>query len=143
MRGGGLHPNRPKTFARNPTLRQEVANISIYDKGSFPSGNWSFWSLQRARPASSLRTFTRQKADPRSADNHCSEYSHPKKGGRKCCTLMVLHQCGDKKDLWDAVARVRARETEHFSLIRSARKSARLDPDTHRVCPHPSVYPNG
>src|SRR5215216_1996085 len=123
MRGGGLHPNRPKTFARNPTLRQEVANISIYDKGPFPSGNWSFWSLQRARGRHRVCERSRdKKSAPRSADNHCSEHSHPKKGGRKCCTLMVLHQCGDKKDFWDAVARVCARETEHFSLIRSAPK---------------------
>jgi len=49
MRGGGLRPNRPKTFARNPTLPQEVAaDVSIYDKGPFPSGNFSFWSLERA-----------------------------------------------------------------------------------------------
>src|SRR5215208_6390663 len=27
-------PNRPKTFARNPTIPQKVTNVSIYDKGS-------------------------------------------------------------------------------------------------------------
>jgi hypothetical protein len=30
--GRGLHPNRPKTFARNPTIPQKVTNVSIYDK---------------------------------------------------------------------------------------------------------------
>ena len=30
--GRGLHPNRPKTFARNPTLPQEVTNVSTHDK---------------------------------------------------------------------------------------------------------------
>ena len=29
----GQHPNRPKTFARNRTLPQEMTNVSIYDKG--------------------------------------------------------------------------------------------------------------
>jgi hypothetical protein len=29
----GLHPNRPKTFARNPTIPEEVTYVSIYDKG--------------------------------------------------------------------------------------------------------------
>src|SRR5829696_4652192 len=33
MRGGGLRPNRPKTFARNRTLPQEATDVSIYDKG--------------------------------------------------------------------------------------------------------------
>ena len=28
--GAGLHPNRPKTFARNPTIPKEVADVSIY-----------------------------------------------------------------------------------------------------------------
>jgi hypothetical protein len=27
-----VRPNRPKTFARNPTIPQEVPNVSIYDK---------------------------------------------------------------------------------------------------------------
>ena len=26
-------PNRPKTFARSPTIPQEVPNVSIHDKG--------------------------------------------------------------------------------------------------------------
>jgi len=34
MRGGGLPPNRPKTFARNRTLPQEATDVSIYDKGA-------------------------------------------------------------------------------------------------------------
>src|SRR5215213_8329082 len=29
-------PNRPKTFARNPTIPQKVTNVSIYDKGPEP-----------------------------------------------------------------------------------------------------------
>ena len=29
----GLHPNRPKTFARKPTIPQKVTNVSIHDKG--------------------------------------------------------------------------------------------------------------
>jgi hypothetical protein len=33
MRGGGLTPNRPKTFARSPTLPEETTNVSIHDKG--------------------------------------------------------------------------------------------------------------
>src|SRR5829696_5015860 len=31
--GRGLHPNRPKTFARNRTLPQEAPDVSICDKG--------------------------------------------------------------------------------------------------------------
>jgi hypothetical protein len=31
--GRALHPNRPKTFARNPTIPEEVTDFSIYDKG--------------------------------------------------------------------------------------------------------------
>jgi hypothetical protein len=27
------HPNRPKTFARNPTIPEEVTDFSIYEKG--------------------------------------------------------------------------------------------------------------
>ena len=27
-----VRPNRPKTFARNPTIPQKVPNVSIYDK---------------------------------------------------------------------------------------------------------------
>src|SRR5215210_8274864 len=38
--GGWRHPNRPKTFARNPprnpTIPQKVTNVSIYHKGSEP-----------------------------------------------------------------------------------------------------------
>ena len=30
--GRGFHPNRPKISARNPTLPQEVTNVSTYDK---------------------------------------------------------------------------------------------------------------
>ena len=30
--GWGRRPNRPKTFARNPTIPQKVPNVSIYDK---------------------------------------------------------------------------------------------------------------
>jgi hypothetical protein len=26
-------PNRPKTFARNPTIPEELTDVSIYDKG--------------------------------------------------------------------------------------------------------------
>jgi hypothetical protein len=29
----GQHPNRPKTFARNRTIPQEVTDVSIHDKG--------------------------------------------------------------------------------------------------------------
>jgi hypothetical protein len=43
--GRGLHPNRPKTIARNPTIPKEVADVSIYDKGPFPSGKVSFVTL--------------------------------------------------------------------------------------------------
>jgi hypothetical protein len=32
----GLRPNRPKTFARTPTLPQKVTNVSIHDKGPEP-----------------------------------------------------------------------------------------------------------
>jgi hypothetical protein len=32
--GWGRRPNRPKTFARNPTIPQKVTNVSIYDKRS-------------------------------------------------------------------------------------------------------------
>jgi hypothetical protein len=28
-----VRPNRPKTFARNPTIPQKVPNVSIYDNG--------------------------------------------------------------------------------------------------------------
>jgi hypothetical protein len=31
-----VRPNRPKTFARNPTLPQEMTNVSIHDKGPEP-----------------------------------------------------------------------------------------------------------
>jgi hypothetical protein len=34
--GRGLHPNRPTTFARNPTLPQEVTNVSTHDKAPEP-----------------------------------------------------------------------------------------------------------
>ena len=27
-----VRPNRPKTFARSPTIPQKVTNVSIYDK---------------------------------------------------------------------------------------------------------------
>jgi hypothetical protein len=30
--GRALHPNRPKTFARHPTIPQKVTDVSIYDK---------------------------------------------------------------------------------------------------------------
>jgi hypothetical protein len=30
--GWGRRPNRPKTFARNPTIPQKVTNVSICDK---------------------------------------------------------------------------------------------------------------
>jgi hypothetical protein len=30
--GWGSRPNRPKTFARNPTIPQKVTNVSIRDK---------------------------------------------------------------------------------------------------------------
>jgi hypothetical protein len=30
--GWGRRPNRPKTFARSPTIPQKVTNVSIYDK---------------------------------------------------------------------------------------------------------------
>jgi hypothetical protein len=30
---GRVHPNRPKTFARKPTLPQEGPNFAIHDKG--------------------------------------------------------------------------------------------------------------
>src|SRR5918995_5627367 len=36
MRGGGLHPNRPKTFARTRTLPQEATDVSIFQKGPEP-----------------------------------------------------------------------------------------------------------
>ena len=35
MRGGG-RPNRPKTFARSPTLPEETTNVSIHNKGPEP-----------------------------------------------------------------------------------------------------------
>jgi len=31
-----VRPNRPKTFARTPTIPQEVTDVSICDKGSEP-----------------------------------------------------------------------------------------------------------
>jgi hypothetical protein len=31
-----VRPNRPKTFARNPTIPQKVPDVSIYDKGRDP-----------------------------------------------------------------------------------------------------------
>jgi hypothetical protein len=31
-----VRPNRPKTFARNPTIPQKVTDVSIYDKGPGP-----------------------------------------------------------------------------------------------------------
>jgi hypothetical protein len=31
--GWGRRPNRPKTFARNPTIPHKVTNVSIYHKG--------------------------------------------------------------------------------------------------------------
>src|SRR5215211_3057239 len=34
--GWGRRPNRPKTFARKPTIPQEVPNVSIYDKAPEP-----------------------------------------------------------------------------------------------------------
>ena len=34
--GWGRRPNRPKTFARNPTIPQKVTDVSIYDKGPKP-----------------------------------------------------------------------------------------------------------
>jgi hypothetical protein len=34
--GEGVHPNLPKTFARNRTLPQEVPNFAIHDKGPEP-----------------------------------------------------------------------------------------------------------
>jgi hypothetical protein len=43
--GRGLHPNRPKTFARTPTIPEELTDVSIYDKGPFPSGKVSFVTL--------------------------------------------------------------------------------------------------
>ena len=32
-----VRPNRPKTFAREPTIPQKVTNVSIYGKGPEPS----------------------------------------------------------------------------------------------------------
>jgi hypothetical protein len=32
-----VRPNRPKTFARTPTIPQKVTNVSIYGKGPEPS----------------------------------------------------------------------------------------------------------
>jgi hypothetical protein len=34
--GRGARPNRPKTFARSPTLPEETTNVSIHNKGPEP-----------------------------------------------------------------------------------------------------------
>jgi hypothetical protein len=48
MRGGGLHPNRPpETFARTPTIPEEVTDVSIYDKGPEPRRVPALWLPMR------------------------------------------------------------------------------------------------
>jgi hypothetical protein len=42
-----VRPNRPKTFARNPTIPQKVTNVSIYDKGPGPRRAPALWPPMR------------------------------------------------------------------------------------------------
>jgi hypothetical protein len=47
-----VHPNRPKTFARNPTIPQKVPNVTIYDK---EPGYYMILSRIIQAPANGLR----------------------------------------------------------------------------------------